>query len=263
MRIFQTTDPEYLSLQKEDFKLHTREEEIHDAKFETKPVGFFKDAMLRFGKNTASIIAFAIICIIVILSAFGPMMNEYGYNDQDLDRANLPARIKGCEGINLLNGSTVLKNRRKDNLDNTEKYPEGCILDVFNETVVNGVEMCDIRIDTYIYSGYGDDYFWFGTDYLGRDLWTRVWRGCRISLIIAFAAVLTNVGFGVIYGSIAGYYGHGDDALCGNSSGVSKHCCYDVVHYVFWKWTFCDYNGACCTRLGWHGNAYQGAVLSF
>ena len=45
MRIFQTTDPEYLSLQKEDFKLHTREEEIHDAKFETKPVGFFKDAM--------------------------------------------------------------------------------------------------------------------------------------------------------------------------------------------------------------------------
>ena len=174
MRIFQTTDPEYLSLQKEDFKLHTREEEIHDAKFETKPVGFFKDAMLRFGKNTASIIAFAIICIIVILSAFGPMMNGYGYNDQDLDRANLPARIKGCEGINLLNGSTVLKNRRKDNLDNTEKYPEGCILDVFNETVVNGVEMCDIRIDTYIYSGYGDDYFWFGTDYLGRD------RACSV-----------------------------------------------------------------------------------
>ena len=46
MRIFQTTDPEYLSLQKEDFKLHTREEEIHDAKFETKPVGFFKDCLL-------------------------------------------------------------------------------------------------------------------------------------------------------------------------------------------------------------------------
>ena len=225
MRIFQTTDPEYLSLQKEDFKLHTREDEIHDAKFETEPVGSFKDAMLRFGKNTASIIAFAIICIIVILSAFGPMMNGYGYNDQDLDRANLPARIKGCEGINLLNGSTVLKNRRKDNLDNTEKYPEGCILDVFNETVVNGVEMCNIRIDTYIYSGYGDDYFWFGTDYLGRDLWTRVRRGCRISLIIAFAAVLTNVGFGVISWLcrrvLWRHDGHGDDALCGNSSGVS------------------------------------------
>lgn len=163
--------------------------------------------MLRFGKNAASIIAFIIICIIAFFSILGPMMNEYGYNDQDLNRANLPARIPGCEKINLLNGSTVLKNRRKDNLTNTEKYPEGCILEITNESVVNGVEMCDVRIDTYIYSGYGDDYFWFGTDYLGRDLWTRVWRGCRISLIIAFAAVLTNVGFGVIYGSIAGYYG--------------------------------------------------------
>ena len=207
MRTFEHAAPEYSSLQKEDFKLHERDDAIHDAKFETKSVGFFKDAMLRFGKNTASIIAFIIICIIAFFSILGPMMNEYGYNDQDLNRANLPARIPGCEKINLLNGSTVLKNRRKDNLADTEKYPEGCILEITNESVVNGVKMCDVRIDTYIYSGYGDDYFWFGTDYLGRDLWTRVWRGCRISLIIAFAAVLTNVGFGVIYGSIAGYYG--------------------------------------------------------
>ena len=207
MRTFEHAAPEYSSLQKEDFKLHERDDAIHDAKFETKSVGFFKDAMLRFGKNTASIIAFIIICIIAFFSILGPMMNEYGYNDQDLNRANLPARIPGCEKINLLNGSTVLKNRRKDNLTDTEKYPEGCILEITNESVVNGVKMCDVRIDTYIYSGYGDDYFWFGTDYLGRDLWTRVWRGCRISLIIAFAAVLTNVGFGVIYGSIAGYYG--------------------------------------------------------
>ena len=86
-------------------------------------------------------------------------------------------------------------------------------LEVINSIFISAAEIvcyCAIvpeRIDTYIYSGYGDDYFWFGTDYLGRDLWTRVWRGCRISLIIAFAAVLTNVGFGVIYGSIAGYYG--------------------------------------------------------
>ena len=189
MRTFEHAAPEYSSLQKEDFKLHERDDAIHDAKFETKSVGFFKDAMLRFGKNTASIIAFIIICIIAFFSILGPMMNEYGYNDQDLNRANLPARIPGCEKINLLNGSTVLKNRRKDNLTDTEKYPEGCILEITNESVVNGVKMCDVRIDTYIYSGYGDDYFWFGTDYLGRDLWTRVWRGCRISLIIALSLI--------------------------------------------------------------------------
>ena len=145
--------------------------------------------------------------MIVILALFGPLMNEYGYNDQDLNRANLPARVKGFESVNLLNGSQVLKNRRVDNLSNTDKYPEGSILEIMNETTVNGVAMCDVRVNYYIYSGYGDDYFWFGTDYLGRDLWTRVWRGCRVSLLIAFASVLTNVLFGVVYGAIAGYYG--------------------------------------------------------
>lgn len=54
MRTFEHAAPEYSSLQKEDFKLHERDDAIHDAKFETKSVGFFKDAMLRFGKNAAS-----------------------------------------------------------------------------------------------------------------------------------------------------------------------------------------------------------------
>lgn len=47
----------------------------------------------------------------------------------------------------------------------------------------------------------------FGTDDLGRDLFTRVWDGARISLIIAFAAVSINCVFGVVYGGISGYFG--------------------------------------------------------
>lgn len=213
MKIFDKGDPSYGNLRREDFTLHQAGESLHDAKFETKPIGFWGDAMLRFGKNKMSIVAFVIICIIIIFAIFGPMMNGYGYNDQDLNRANMPARIPGCEQINLLNGSQVLKNRRMDGLADPEKYPEGCILEVLNEREVNGVATCDVRVNYYIYSGYGDEYFWFGTDYLGRDLWTRVWRGCRVSLIIAFAAVLTNVIFGVVYGAIAGYYGGTVDML--------------------------------------------------
>lgn len=47
----------------------------------------------------------------------------------------------------------------------------------------------------------------FGTDILGRDLWTRVWVGGRVSLIIAFAAVLVNFVIGAIYGGFSGYCG--------------------------------------------------------
>ena len=52
-----------------------------------------------------------------------------------------------------------------------------------------------------------DECFWFGSEYLGRDIWTRMWRGARISLIIAIVSVCCNVVIGVIYGSISGYYG--------------------------------------------------------
>lgn len=48
---------------------------------------------------------------------------------------------------------------------------------------------------------------WFGTDNLGRDLFTRVMYGARISLTIGVAAALINVGIGVLYGGIAGFLG--------------------------------------------------------
>lgn len=47
----------------------------------------------------------------------------------------------------------------------------------------------------------------FGTDTLGRDLFVRMWEGGRVSLFIAFAAVLINCIIGIIYGGISGYVG--------------------------------------------------------
>ncbi|GEC93231.1 ABC transporter permease [Brevibacillus brevis] len=48
---------------------------------------------------------------------------------------------------------------------------------------------------------------WFGTDDFGRDVFTRVWYGARISLFVGLTAALIDFFIGVLYGGIAGYLG--------------------------------------------------------
>ena len=54
---------------------------------------------------------------------------------------------------------------------------------------------------------------WFGTDYLGRDTFTRLVYGARVSLALSFSGVVSGSLIGIIIGVCAGYFGKWVDTL--------------------------------------------------
>lgn len=52
---------------------------------------------------------------------------------------------------------------------------------------------------------------WFGTDELGRDIFSRVIYGAQISMLVGSSVVAGSLFLGLIFGSIAGYYGGWSD----------------------------------------------------
>ena len=75
--------PEEYVIEKDKFVFADPDRKISDKELATKPVGYFKDALNRFTKNKASIVAFFIIVFLILFALFGPIFTKYtvSYND--------------------------------------------------------------------------------------------------------------------------------------------------------------------------------------
>ena len=140
--------------------------------------GFWKGVAMRFFKSTRSVIGLVIIVLIIILAIVGPHFNSYGYSD-------IQSVYDEETGKEVTAGSLP------------PRIP-------WLHKMIAGEEYDD---------PFADRTFLFGTDSLGRDLWTRVWYGARVSLLIAFVTIFIDMIIGMSYGLISGYFGGAVDIV--------------------------------------------------
>ncbi len=191
---------------------------------------FAGDVWYRFRHKPTAIAGFIIIVLLLLFAFAGPLFSPYSYSDQDLSIVNVPPLMKVYR---LPDGShafispalTLVGADSGGSLTGTlptvrdEAAKRMTIFDA------NGTEVAlyyggakYVVADEATGDIYPSSYLWnrdhvLGTDALGRDILTRLMYGTRVSLLVAFVAVLVNLAIGIVYGGISGYLGGTVDAV--------------------------------------------------
>lgn len=145
----------------------------------SKPsLNYWQDAWLRVRKNKAAVFSLFVLVFLTFMAIAGPHLSGNDPDFQNLKHSNLPPKVQGLDNISWLPFDGTLENRagKSYNVYETKNIEEGT-------------------------------YYWLGTDYLGRDLFSRIWKGTQVSLYIALLAAVIDMIIGVAYGAISAYYG--------------------------------------------------------
>lgn len=90
---------------KDDFEFAQKDETIHDLKFDTKPIGFFKDAWLRFRKSKAAVFGGIVILLIIIYAIITPLVNPHSISYSDGTYKNMVPWSKTLSSLHILDGT--------------------------------------------------------------------------------------------------------------------------------------------------------------
>jgi len=134
----------------------------------------------EFRQSGLAKLGLALVVIIVLAAVFAPFIAPHNPNDQQLNQSELPPI----------------------GFSQTEERTSSQMVDGEIQTVTEEVEIT------------ADPAHVFGTDGLGRDMFSRVVYGARTSLVVGVLGTLLAASIGVPVGLLAGYHrGRVDDAL--------------------------------------------------
>ncbi len=153
------------NIPKEKFEFYKRDDSIHDKKLDTKPIGYFRDAMGRFCRNKSSVVAAVIICMVVLFAIFVPIFCENNYTAVPTDPTYLQygkllpkSKLFAWAGWDGCSKETVNKNDYYSRLAIGVETGMTPIVEVYREdyedpTSTTNTTYYDIKTDSYIKNG--------------------------------------------------------------------------------------------------------------
>ena len=155
--------------------------------------------MKRFFRSKLSVTGLALFLFLFIFSYFGPLFVPWG--ELEVDRTGgTPRETITAVYVKDANGKDLLD-------ENGEKIVDYYTLKIFypqtNAHATEGTYSHDQNPRLHL----------FGTDENGRDIFTRLMYGGRLSLTLSFLVVIVSSLIGVILGGLAGYFGKWVDMI--------------------------------------------------
>ncbi len=160
----------------------------------------------------ASLIVIAAIYIVMIFAEFfAPYSASASFPEDTFHPANIELTSRGLKvrEFRVLESTTWHYAKVKDLRHNLKFFVHG------HKYKVLGIIPCDLHLFGTEPDPNGNQYpvFLIGADNLGRDLFSRIVYGSRISLTIGFIASAVSLVLAIIFGGLAGFYGGSTDWL--------------------------------------------------
>jgi len=145
-------DNKYDEYNSDMFEFIQKDEKLYDKKFETKPIGYFKDALIRFRKNKGNVVATLILFAIILGTVLIPLISTKNYEQLEEQLSHLPPRMPILEKFGIFDG-TSKKTAQPVDLSTIDPetglgLPIGYIEDyIVMDTLVNYVDGCTDKSD--------------------------------------------------------------------------------------------------------------------
>jgi len=146
------------SFPKEKFQFAHKDERIHDVKFETKPISYFKDAWMRFRRNGSAVVAAILIVLLLLFAIIVPFVSHFTVTFRDGYYRNVLPKNPFFERFGIWDG---VKTQREPQAGYDYYNAIGVetgrkvVHDVRDKTVdANGITYYSMDVDSYAKVGY-------------------------------------------------------------------------------------------------------------